>query len=117
MWSYYTWIRNKVEADTPWDAMVRELVTAQGNSLEQGGANFFILHKDPLDMAETTTVAFNAFEFAGREVRAALAGDGAGSKRHSGHQKVEIYGGDKTIGRAGFRVLQGDESAAGTALG
>ncbi len=58
MWSYYTWIRNKVEADTPWDVMVRELVTAQGNSLEQGGANFFILHKDPLEMAETTTVAF-----------------------------------------------------------
>ena len=58
MWAYYTWIRNKVEADTPWDVMVRELITAQGNSLEQGGANFFILHKDPLEMAETTTVAF-----------------------------------------------------------
>src|SRR5581483_615973 len=58
MWSYYTWIRNHVEANTPWDVMVRELVTAKGNTLENGGTNFFVLHKDPLDLAETTTVAF-----------------------------------------------------------
>jgi hypothetical protein len=58
MWAFYTWIRNHVEANTPWDVMVRELVTAKGSTLENGGANFFMLHKDPLDLAETTTVAF-----------------------------------------------------------
>jgi hypothetical protein len=58
MWSYYRWIRNHVEAGTPWDVMVRELITAKGSTLENGGANFFLLHKDPLDLAETTTVAF-----------------------------------------------------------
>lgn len=58
MWAYYTWIRNHVEANTPWDVFVRELITAKGNTLENGGANFFILHKDPLEQAETTTVAF-----------------------------------------------------------
>lgn len=58
LWSYYSWIRNHVEAETPWDAMVRELVTAVGSNLENGAANFFILHQDPLDLAETTTVAF-----------------------------------------------------------
>jgi hypothetical protein len=58
MWSYYTWIRSHVEANTPWDTLVRELVTAKGNTLENGGTNFFVLHKDPLDLAETTTVAF-----------------------------------------------------------
>jgi len=58
MWAFYTWIRNHVEANTPWDVMVRDLVTAKGNTLENGGANFFVLHKDALDMAETTTVAF-----------------------------------------------------------
>ena len=58
MWSYYNWIRNHVAADTPWDAMVRELVTATGNTLENGAANFFVLHQDPLDLAETTSVAF-----------------------------------------------------------
>jgi len=58
MWSYYTWIRNHVEAGTPWDAMVRELVTAAGSTLENGAANFYMLHQDPLELAETTTVAF-----------------------------------------------------------
>ncbi|HEX4148779.1 MAG TPA: DUF1549 domain-containing protein, partial [Pirellulales bacterium] len=58
MWAYYRWIRNHVEAGTPWDVMVRELITAKGSTLENGGANFFVLHKDPLELAETTTVAF-----------------------------------------------------------
>lgn len=58
LWSYYSWVRNHVEADTPWDAMVRELVTAGGSNLENGASNYFLLHQDPLDLAETTTVAF-----------------------------------------------------------
>ena len=58
LWSYYSWIRNHVEAETPWDVMVRELVTATGSNLENGASNYFVLHQDPLDLAETTTVAF-----------------------------------------------------------
>ncbi len=58
MWAFYSWIRRHVEADTPWDVLVRELITATGSTLENGAANFYILHKDPLDLAETTTVAF-----------------------------------------------------------
>lgn len=58
MWSFYSWIRNRVEANAPWDQLVRELVTAKGSTLENGATNFFVLHQDPLDMAETTTVAF-----------------------------------------------------------
>ncbi|MBL9125817.1 MAG: DUF1549 domain-containing protein, partial [Planctomycetaceae bacterium] len=58
MWSYYNWIRNNVAANTPWDALVRQLVTATGNTLENGAANFFVLHQDPLDLSETTSVAF-----------------------------------------------------------
>ncbi len=49
MWSYYSWIRNHVEANTPWDAMVRQLVTATGSTLDNGATNYFILHKDPYD--------------------------------------------------------------------
>jgi hypothetical protein len=56
--AYHAWIRRHVEAGTPWDAMVRELVTAQGSTLENGAGNFFILHDDPRLMAETTTQAF-----------------------------------------------------------
>jgi hypothetical protein len=58
MWSYYNWIRGNVAANTPWDRFVRELVTARGSTLENGAANFFALHEDPPNMAETTTQAF-----------------------------------------------------------
>jgi len=56
--AYHAWIRQNVEAGTPWDVMVRDLVTAQGSTLEHGAGNFFILHDDPRLMAETTTQAF-----------------------------------------------------------
>jgi hypothetical protein len=58
MWSYYNWVRNSVAANVPWDRMVRQLVTAQGHTLENGAGNFFVLHDDPRLMAETTTQAF-----------------------------------------------------------
>ncbi len=58
MWSYYNWIRNSVAANTPWDRFVRDLVTARGSTLENGAANFYALHEDPPNMAETTSQAF-----------------------------------------------------------
>src|SRR5439155_19149602 len=58
MWSYYNWIHNNVAANTPWDKMVRQIITAQGSTLENGAANFFVLHEDPRLMAETTSQAF-----------------------------------------------------------
>lgn len=61
MWSYHHWIRRHVASNTPWDQMARELLTARGSTLENGAAGFFLLHQDPLDMAETTTVALLGF--------------------------------------------------------
>ena len=58
MWSYYRWIRSQVAENTPWDQFARRIVTASGNTLENGAANFFALHKDPLEMSETTSQAF-----------------------------------------------------------
>lgn len=58
MWAYYHWIRNRVAANTPWDDFARELVTATGSTLDNGAANFYVLHQDPLDAAETVSVAF-----------------------------------------------------------
>jgi hypothetical protein len=58
MWSYYQWIRRHVEQDTPWDAIVRDLMTATGSTLENGAGNFFTLHDEPTKLAETTSVAF-----------------------------------------------------------
>ena len=58
MWAYYHWIRNNVAANTPWNQFARELVTATGSTLENGAANFFVLHQDPPELAETVSVAF-----------------------------------------------------------
>ena len=58
MWSYYNWIRDNVAANTPWDVFVRKIVTAQGSTLENGAANFYVLHDDPRLMSETTSLAF-----------------------------------------------------------
>ncbi len=56
--SFSNWIRDKVAANAPWDQFVREMVTAKGSTIENGAANFYALHQDPLDMAETTSMAF-----------------------------------------------------------
>ena len=58
MWSYYQWIRRNVEQNTPWDVMVRSLLTAKGSTLENGAGNFFTLHDEPTKVAETVSTAF-----------------------------------------------------------
>ena len=58
MLSYYEWIRSNVADNTPWDEFARHLVTAAGNTLENGAANFFVLHTDPPKLAETVSSAF-----------------------------------------------------------
>ncbi|MFN0195874.1 MAG: DUF1549 domain-containing protein, partial [Planctomycetaceae bacterium] len=56
--AYYGWIRQRVADNTSWDQFAREIVTARGNTIDNGAANFFTLHQDPLDMAETVSMAF-----------------------------------------------------------
>jgi hypothetical protein len=58
MWSYYDWVRLNVQANIPWDVFARKVVLAQGSTLENGAANFFVLHNDPRTMAETTSQTF-----------------------------------------------------------
>ncbi|HEY3837610.1 MAG TPA: DUF1549 domain-containing protein [Bryobacteraceae bacterium] len=57
-WDFYYWIRESVRQNKPWDKMVREIYTATGDTRENGQLNFWVLHKDPIDIAETTTLAF-----------------------------------------------------------
>jgi hypothetical protein len=56
--AFYNWIRQSVAANKPWDQFAREIVTASGSTLENGAANYFVLHRDPIDLTETTTQAF-----------------------------------------------------------
>jgi hypothetical protein len=56
--AFYNWIRQQVTDNTPWDEFVRQIVLARGSTIDNGAANFYSLHQDPLDMAETTSMAF-----------------------------------------------------------
>ena len=61
MWSYYRWIRDSVAANKSWDRMAREVVTASGNTLSNGAANYYVLHKDPIDVTENVAMTFMGF--------------------------------------------------------
>ncbi|NCY02360.1 MAG: DUF1549 domain-containing protein, partial [Planctomycetia bacterium] len=56
--AYARWIRDRVAENTPWDRLVREVVTARGSSLDNGATNFFAVHQDPETMAENVSQAF-----------------------------------------------------------
>lgn len=58
MKAYYKWIRSRVEANTPWDDFVREIITARGEALENGATNFYAINQDPESMTENACQAF-----------------------------------------------------------
>jgi hypothetical protein len=58
MWSFYNWIHDSVAVNKPWDKLVREIITAKGNTLENGAANYFVMHKEVTDLTENASMAF-----------------------------------------------------------
>ena len=58
MWSFYRFVRKSVAENVPWDRFARSVVTAKGETLKNGAANYFVLHRDPIDMTESTSMAF-----------------------------------------------------------
>ena len=58
MRAFYHFVRQSVADDKPWDRFAREILTVRGNSLQNGQANYFMLHKDISDLTETTAVTF-----------------------------------------------------------
>ena len=58
MWSFYRFVRESVAQNVPWDRFARAIVTAQGSTFSQGAANFFVIHRDPIDLTESASMAF-----------------------------------------------------------
>jgi len=58
MWSFYRFVRSRVAANMPWDRFARSIVTAKGSTLTNGAANYFVLHRDPIDLTENSSMAF-----------------------------------------------------------
>jgi hypothetical protein len=58
MRSFYNWVRQSVAANKPWSELVRELTVASGNSQEYGPVNYYLIHRNTIDLAENFTRAF-----------------------------------------------------------
>lgn len=57
-YAYYTWIRDAVANNTPFDQFARELVTAEGPLGEVGPASFYKVVTKPGEMASTVSQVF-----------------------------------------------------------
>ena len=58
MWAFYNWIRDSVKTDKPWNKFAYEIFTSSGDTRQNGALNYYVLHKDPIDLTETATEAF-----------------------------------------------------------
>ncbi len=58
VWAFHQFILQSVADNKPWDRFAREILTASGSTLENGAANYFVLHKDVTDLTESTSVTF-----------------------------------------------------------
>ncbi|HEV2445078.1 MAG TPA: DUF1549 domain-containing protein, partial [Candidatus Sulfopaludibacter sp.] len=58
MWAFYDWIRQSVKDNKPWNQFAREIFLSSGSTRQNGALNYFVLHKDPIDISENATLAF-----------------------------------------------------------
>ena len=58
LWDFYNWIRDSVAENKPWDRFAQDIFASSGSSRENGALNYFVLHKDTIELAENTTQAF-----------------------------------------------------------
>jgi hypothetical protein len=55
---YQKWLHEHIERNTPFDQVVRELLTADGSSYSNPPANYYRIARDPQNLAETTAQLF-----------------------------------------------------------
>ena len=58
MWAFYDWIRDSVRENKPWDKFARDIFLSAGSTRQNGALNYFVLHKDPIELSENATQAF-----------------------------------------------------------
>ena len=58
MWAFYRSIRQSVADNKPWDQFARDVLLANGSSLQHGAGNFYVLHRDVSDLTESVALTF-----------------------------------------------------------
>jgi hypothetical protein len=58
--AYHGWIRDAIRANTPWDQVARELLTASGSNFEKPPVNFYraMQNRTPVGIAQAVALAF-----------------------------------------------------------
>ncbi len=56
--AFHEWLRGRIAENVPVDVMVKELLTANGNTFNNPPANYYRIAKDPLGLAESTAQLF-----------------------------------------------------------
>lgn len=57
-YGFQAWLRQQFRQNTPWDQVVRSIITANGNTFANPPANYYRIAKDPQSLAETTAQLF-----------------------------------------------------------
>jgi hypothetical protein len=55
---YQNWLRDRIAGNTPFDRIVRDLLTASGSTFTNPPANYYRIAADPQNLAETTAQLF-----------------------------------------------------------
>ncbi|HXJ59816.1 MAG TPA: DUF1549 and DUF1553 domain-containing protein [Verrucomicrobiae bacterium] len=63
VWLYRDWIRRQIARNTPYDQMVRALLTAQGSSYENPAVNYLRVLREPGKMTEDVSQTFLGVRF------------------------------------------------------
>jgi hypothetical protein len=58
LWAFRQWIRDAIAENTPYDRLVREILTSVGSTYDAPAANFFRVNDDPKKAMENTTQLF-----------------------------------------------------------
>jgi hypothetical protein len=56
--AFQQWLHGHINANTPFDAIIRDMLTANGSSYANPPANYYRIAKDPTNLAETTAQLF-----------------------------------------------------------
>jgi len=62
-WAFLRWIEKAVESNTPYDRIVRELLTARGSSYDNPAVNYMRANKEPSVALENATQLFLGIRF------------------------------------------------------
>ncbi len=58
VWAFHQYLRSAVAENLPWNQLATQVLTARGSNLQNGAANYYVMHKDISDLTETTAITF-----------------------------------------------------------